>query len=95
MDIGYILTYVVCFIIIACGINFNKNDKGVSIMLMIKGIAYIYLAGSVLYNVWTNGNAERYVTGLTLGIAIIEGVTAFKEGVEKNKNYYYKKYIKK
>lgn len=63
-------------------------------MLMIKGMAYIYLALSVLYNVWTNGNAERYVTGLTLGIAIIEGVTAFKDGFKKNKEYY-KKHIKK
>ena len=86
MDIGYILTYVVCFIVIACGINFCKSDRSVSMMLMIKGMAYIYLALSVLYNVWTNGNAERYVTGLTLGIAIIEGVTAFKDGFKKTKN---------
>lgn len=61
---------------------------------MIKGIAYIYLAWSILYNVWTNGNTERYVTGLTLGIAIVEGVTALKDGIEKNKEYY-KKHIKK
>ena len=94
MDIGYILTYVVCFIVIACGINFSKSDRSVSMMLMIKGMAYIYLALSVLYNVWTNGNAERYVTGLTLGIAIIEGVTAVKDGFKKNKEYY-KKHIKK
>ena len=94
MDIGYILTYVVCFIVIACGINFSKSAKSASMMLMIKGIAYIYLAWSILYNVWTNGNAERYVTGLTLGIAIIEGVTALKDGIEKNKEYY-KKHIKK
>ena len=94
MDIGYILTYVVCFIVIACGINFSKSAKSTSMMLMIKGIAYIYWAWSILYNVWTNGNTERYVTGLTLGIAIVEGVTALKDGIEKNKEYY-KKHIKK
>ena len=90
MDIGYVITYVLIFTIIAYGINFSKSEKSISMMLMLKGIAYIYLAGSVLYNVWTNGSVERYVTGLTLGIAIIEGVTALREGVKKNKQYHEK-----
>lgn len=85
MDIGYILVYVVCFGIIAGGINFSKNKKSISMMLMMKGIAYFYLAISIFVNILNGGNAERYVTGLTLGIAIIEGTTAFKSGVEKIK----------
>lgn len=83
MDIGYVLTYVVCFIIIACGINFGKSKGSISIMLMLKGIAYFYLAIAIFVNVLNGGNAERYVTGLTLGIAIIEGSTALKDGIRK------------
>ena len=85
MDIGYILTYVVCFIVIACGINLSKSKKSVSIALMLKGFAYFYLAIAIFINVLNGGNAERYVTGLTLGIAIIEGSTALKDGIEKIK----------
>lgn len=85
MDIGYILTYVVCFGVIACGINFSKNKRSISMMLMLKGIAYFYLAIAIFINVLNGGNAERYVMGLTLGIAIIEGTTALKSGIEKTK----------
>lgn len=85
MDIGYILTYVVCFGVIACGINFSKSKRSISMMLMMKGIAYFYLAIAIFVNVLNGGNAERYVTGLTLGIAIIEGTTAFKSGIDKIK----------
>lgn len=85
MDIGFILTYIVCFTIVACGINLSKNKKSISMMLMAKGIVYFYLAIAIFINILCNGNAERYVIGLTLGIAIIEGSTALKDGIEKMK----------
>lgn len=88
MDIGYILAYVICFIIIAYGINFSKNKKSNANMLVAKGVLYFFLAIAVFVNVCTKGNTERFVTGLTLGIAIIEGSTALKDGIEKLKQYF-------
>lgn len=86
MDIiQYILTYVVIFFAIAGGINLSKKPKTVSIMLGIKGIAYFYLAIAIFVNVLCGGDTERYITGLTLGIAIIEGSTAIKEGIKKTR----------
>ena len=84
MDIiQYIITYIVIFLVIAGGINLSKNVKTVSKMLVIKGIAYFYLAIAIFVNVLCGGNTERYITGLTLGIAIIEGSTAIKEAIKK------------
>lgn len=88
MDIGYIITFVICFIIIAYGINFSKNRKTNANMLVAKGVWYFFLAAAVFINVCSKGNAERFVTGLTLGIAIIEGSTALKDGIEKLKQYF-------
>ena len=90
MDVGYILTYVVCFSIIAYGINFRKSKRSISVMLLLKGFAYFYLAIAIFVNVLNGGTAERYVTGLTLGIAIIEGTTALKNGIEKIRENYEK-----
>lgn len=88
MDIGYIVTFVICFIIIAYGINFSKNRQTNANMLVAKGVVYFFLAIAVFVNVCSAGNVERYVTGLTLGIAIIEGSTALKDGIEKLKQYF-------
>lgn len=57
-------------------------------MLVAKGVLYFFLAIAVFVNVCTKGNTERSVTGLTLGIAIIEGSTALKDGIEKMKQYF-------
>lgn len=86
MDIVSIIFYVSVFSVIACGLNLKIWKKSYAYALIFKGIAYIYLAIAIIVNVLSNGNADKYVTGLTLGIAIIEGSTAIKDGIEKIKN---------
>lgn len=86
MDITSIIFYISVFSIISCGLNLKKWEGSFAKALMLKGIAYIYLAFAILVNILNSGNAEKYVTGLTLGIAIVEGSTAIKSGIEKVKN---------
>ena len=85
MDINFIITFVGIFTIIAIWINFGRKAKSVSMALMLKGMAYFYLAISLFISVLNDGNPGIYATGLTLGIAIIEGTTALKSGIDKIK----------
>ena len=87
MDFGFILTYVVCFVIIAYGINYSKSKRTVANMTIAKGIMYFYLAIAIFINTYFGRDTHRYITGLTLGIAIIEGSTAVKDGIEKLKDF--------
>lgn len=77
-----------CFVIIAYGINFSKSKRTIANMIVAKGIVYIFLAGAIFVNVCGKGNVERDVTGLTLGIAIIEGSTALRDGIGKMKEFF-------
>lgn len=86
MDIGFILAYVVIFCVIAYFLNFGKSERTISKAILLKGIAYFYLAIALLIGVCTGGNVERSTVGLTLGIAIIEGSIALKEGWKNKKN---------
>ena len=48
---------------------------------------YFYLAIAIFINTYFGRDTNRYITGLTLGIAIIEGSTAVKDGIEKLKDF--------
>lgn len=85
MDIGYIVTFVLYFIALAGMINLTNNKKCISVGLTIKGISYFCLAFVIFVSVWLDKSADRYITGLTLGIAIIEGSSAVKDGIKKKK----------
>lgn len=82
MNIGFVLMYVFVFCVIAYFINYGKSENTIAKAIFLKSIAYFYLAIALLIGFCTGGDVERYTVGLTLGIAIIEGSIAWKEGLK-------------
>ena len=78
MDFGFILTYVVCFVIIAYGINYSKSKRTVANMTIAKGIMYFYLAIAIFINTYFGRDTNRYITGLTLELQSLKEVQQSK-----------------
>lgn len=58
-----------------------KKFKSIRNFILFKGVAYFYLAGAIIFK----DNTERYVTGLTLLIAIFEGFLAIHSSIYAKK----------
>jgi len=84
MDIGFYLTYLmipIAISIVYWYANIKENKKSILMYNLIKGIVYFYLASALIFS----ENTERYVTGLTLFIAIIEGNSAIYLAITNHK----------
>lgn len=95
MNIGFIMTYVVCPVVIAIGAVWgkkNNNKQIVGRMLVAKGLFYLYCAGANFVNYIKEDYAIRYVIGLTIGIALMEGIVGIYDGYIQIKIYFEEKY---
>lgn len=86
MDIGFILTYIVCPIIISWGLVTGKKTKNhlrLTTVYYFKGMFYLYSAIVNLFHYVKQTGSERYIIGLAIGLAIIEGTNGVLEGYEE------------
>lgn len=60
----------------------KKNFNTVRNFIILKGIAYLYLATAIIFK----SHTEKYVTGLTLLIAIFEGFLAIHSAINSKKD---------
>ena len=86
MDINFILTYIVCPIIISLGLVTGKKTKNhlrLTTVYCFKGMFYLYSAIINLFHYAKQSESERYIIGLAIGLAIIEGTNGVLESYEE------------
>jgi len=97
MDIGFIITYLLCPSIISVGLITGKraeNHLRLLTVYVFKGMFYFYSAVANLIHFINQSHTERDIIGLAIGLAIIEGtsgiieakVAALKWAKEQEKN---------
>lgn len=98
MDIGFIITYIVIPLIVGTGImsgKKNENHLRIGNMLCFKAIIYLYCAIANLIHFVNDTWAIRYIAGLTIALAIMEGLNGIADSVIEFKQYYMTKTIRK
>lgn len=84
MDSSFYFTYILVPILLSilyCYAKKNDKHRTIGQYNFLKGLFYFYLVISIILNY----NTERYVTGLTICIAILEGTTGIITGIESMK----------
>lgn len=91
MDIGFMLTYIIVPLIVGIGIisgKKNKNHLRIGQMLCFKAIVYFYCAIVNLIHYINDTWVVRYVAGLTIALAIMEGLSGIADSIiELQHNY--------
>lgn len=91
MDVGFIMTYIIIPIVIGIGVLSGRKHNTklrVGIAFGMKGIFYLYCAVANIYHYIDNDWTDRYVIGLTVALAIMEGLTGISDSIERVKEYY-------
>ena len=86
MDIGFILYYVITPIVVGIGIVTGMKEKNhlrLGMMLGIKGMFYLICAIVNVIHYYGGTWSERYVIGLTVALAIMEGLAGMRNCVEE------------
>lgn len=90
MDIGFLLSYIVVPVIVGIGILSGKktgNHLRIGMMLGIKAVMYVYYAISSIVNYINGSWALRYLAGLTVGLAIMDGFAGMAESIDEIKKH--------
>lgn len=88
MDIEFLAFYIVVPIIVGIGIlNGKKTGDHLRTgrMLGIKAVMYGYYAISSIVNYINDSWALRYLAGLTIGLAIMDGFAGMAESIDEIK----------
>jgi hypothetical protein len=88
MDFGFYFIYIGFPLIISAGLiltTFKRNEKRKlfrrSFFTAFKGIFYIYIAVTLIFS----KESIRTVTGLTISLALMEGISAIVSASSDNK----------
>lgn len=82
MDIGFVITYLLCPIIVSVGLITGKRTGDHHQLLTayaFKGMFYFYSAAANLIHFIYQSHTERDIIGLAIGLAIIEGTNGIME----------------
>lgn len=82
MDIGFVITYLLCPIIVSVGLITGKRTGDHHQLLTayaFKGMFYFYSAAANLIHFINQSHTERDIIGLAIGLAIIEGTNGIME----------------
>lgn len=79
MGFKFYFTYVL-FPIALSVVYMRSNEKSKRTYKTVKGVFYLYLAIAVIIS----KESQYYVTGLTIGLAIMEGLSAITDVIKGN-----------
>lgn len=86
MDIGFVLTYLICPTIISWGLvtgRKQKNHLRLTTVYIFKGMFYLYSAMANIIHYVNRSWTEKYVIGFAIGLAIIEGINGLYDGIDE------------
>ena len=81
MDIGFIITYLLCPIIVSAGLVTGKKTGNHHQLLTanaFKGMFYFSAAANLIHFI-NQSHTEKDIIGLAIGLAIIEGTNGIIE----------------
>ena len=86
MDIGFVLTYLICPTIISWGLvtgRKQENHLRLTTVYIFKGMFYLYSAMANIIHYVNQSWTENYVIGFAIGLAIIEGINGLYDGIDE------------
>ena len=87
MDIGFVLNYLVCPVVISWGLVTGKKNKKHTRLITVycfKGMFYWYLAIVNVVHYLNQSWTDRYIIGFTVALAIIEGSSGMYDAMEES-----------